>query len=67
MAMGQKHSLPTDEDSVLEELEQKKPSSQTSELPSETSGSQETKWPLEINKTGKDGKVLKTLFLVIRW
>ncbi|XP_060984696.1 microtubule-associated protein 4 isoform X6 [Dama dama] len=38
MAMGQKHSLPTDEDSVLEELEQKKPSSQTSELPSETSG-----------------------------
>ncbi|KAB0377841.1 hypothetical protein FD755_009419 [Muntiacus reevesi] len=39
MAMGQKHSLPTDEDSVLEELEQKKPSSQTSELPSETSAS----------------------------
>lgn len=38
VAMGQKHSLPTDEDSVLEELEQKKPSSQTSELPSETSG-----------------------------
>ncbi|XP_043741593.1 microtubule-associated protein 4 isoform X6 [Cervus elaphus] len=38
MAMGQKHSLPADEDSVLEELEQKKPSSQTSELPSETSG-----------------------------
>uniref|UniRef100_A0A8C6FTV9 Microtubule-associated protein n=1 Tax=Moschus moschiferus TaxID=68415 RepID=A0A8C6FTV9_MOSMO len=38
MAMGQKHSLPTDEDSVLEELEQKKPSSQTSELPSATSG-----------------------------
>nr|CAI9700100.1 unnamed protein product [Rangifer tarandus platyrhynchus] len=39
MAMGQKHSLPTDEDSVLEELEQKKPSSQTSELASETSAS----------------------------
>ncbi|XP_040102807.1 microtubule-associated protein 4 isoform X15 [Oryx dammah] len=38
VAMGQKHSLSTDEDSVLEELEQKKPSSQTSELPSETSG-----------------------------
>ncbi|XP_065789880.1 microtubule-associated protein 4 isoform X6 [Muntiacus reevesi] len=42
MAMGQKHSLPTDEDSVLEELEQKKPSSQTSELPSETSGTPPT-------------------------
>ncbi|XP_067610304.1 microtubule-associated protein 4 isoform X14 [Pseudorca crassidens] len=38
-AMGQKHNLPTDEDSVSEELEQKKPfSSQPSELPSETSG-----------------------------
>ncbi|XP_059967171.1 microtubule-associated protein 4 isoform X12 [Mesoplodon densirostris] len=38
-AMGQKHNLPTDEDSVPEELEQKKPfSSQPSELPSETSG-----------------------------
>ncbi|XP_061052665.1 microtubule-associated protein 4 isoform X2 [Eubalaena glacialis] len=37
-AMGQKHNLPTDEDSVSEELEQKKPfSSQPSELPSETS------------------------------
>ncbi|CAM9864445.1 unnamed protein product [Rangifer tarandus platyrhynchus] len=42
MAMGQKHSLPTDEDSVLEELEQKKPSSQTSELASETSGTPPT-------------------------
>ncbi|XP_055414119.1 microtubule-associated protein 4 isoform X3 [Bubalus kerabau] len=42
VAMGQKHSLPTDEDSVLEELEQKKPSSQTSELPSETSGTPPT-------------------------
>ncbi|XP_055269680.1 microtubule-associated protein 4 isoform X1 [Moschus berezovskii] len=42
MAMGQKHSLPTDEDSVLEELEQKKPSSQTSELPSATSGTPPT-------------------------
>ncbi|XP_043741589.1 microtubule-associated protein 4 isoform X2 [Cervus elaphus] len=42
MAMGQKHSLPADEDSVLEELEQKKPSSQTSELPSETSGTPPT-------------------------
>ncbi|XP_068415132.1 microtubule-associated protein 4 isoform X5 [Eschrichtius robustus] len=38
-AMGQKHNLPTDEDSVSEELEQKKLfSSQPSELPSETSG-----------------------------
>ncbi|XP_057561680.1 microtubule-associated protein 4 isoform X13 [Hippopotamus amphibius kiboko] len=38
-AMGQKHNLPTDEDSVLEVLEQKKPfNSQPSELPSETSG-----------------------------
>ncbi|XP_066900514.1 microtubule-associated protein 4 isoform X23 [Kogia breviceps] len=38
-AMGQKHNLPTDEDSVSEELEQKKPfTSQPSELPSETSG-----------------------------
>ncbi|XP_040102795.1 microtubule-associated protein 4 isoform X3 [Oryx dammah] len=42
VAMGQKHSLSTDEDSVLEELEQKKPSSQTSELPSETSGTPPT-------------------------
>ncbi|XP_036886322.1 microtubule-associated protein 4 isoform X4 [Sturnira hondurensis] len=38
-ATGQKFNLPTDEASVLEKLEQKKPfSSQPSELPSETSG-----------------------------
>ncbi|XP_058413418.1 microtubule-associated protein 4 isoform X8 [Diceros bicornis minor] len=38
-AMGQKYSLSTDEDSVLEKLDQKKPvSSQPSELSSETSG-----------------------------
>ncbi|XP_059795490.1 microtubule-associated protein 4 isoform X12 [Balaenoptera ricei] len=42
-AMGQKHNLPTDEDSVSEELEQKKLfSSQPSELPSETSGTPPT-------------------------
>nr|XP_019579520.1 PREDICTED: microtubule-associated protein 4 isoform X1 [Rhinolophus sinicus] len=38
-AMGQKYNLPTDEVSVLEKLEQKKPfSSQPSELSSETTG-----------------------------
>ncbi|XP_044240752.3 microtubule-associated protein 4 isoform X19 [Ursus arctos] len=38
-AVGQKYSLPTDEDSVLEKQEQKKPfSSPPSELPSETAG-----------------------------
>ncbi|XP_073757221.1 microtubule-associated protein 4 isoform X14 [Callorhinus ursinus] len=38
-AVGQKSNLPTEEDSVLEKQEQKKPfSSQPSELPSETSG-----------------------------
>ncbi|XP_034514126.1 microtubule-associated protein 4 isoform X11 [Ailuropoda melanoleuca] len=38
-AVGQKYSLPTDEDSVLEKQEQKKPfSSQPSELPSESAG-----------------------------
>lgn len=56
MAMGQKHSLPTDEDSVLE-LEQKKPSSQTSELPSETSGKSGNKVaslkPLKLGKMGR--------------
>lgn len=57
MAMGQKHSLPADEDSVLEELEQKKPSSQTSELPSETSGKSGNKVaslkPLKLGKMGR--------------
>ncbi|XP_059245599.1 microtubule-associated protein 4 isoform X8 [Mustela nigripes] len=38
-AVGQKSTLPADDDSVLEKQEQKKPfSSQPSELPSETSG-----------------------------
>lgn len=56
MAVGQKHSLPTDEDSVLE-LEQKKLSSQTSELPSETSGKSGNKVaslkPLKLGKMGR--------------
>lgn len=38
-AVGQKYSVPTDEDSVLEKQDQKKPvSSQPSELSSESSG-----------------------------
>ncbi|XP_073757217.1 microtubule-associated protein 4 isoform X8 [Callorhinus ursinus] len=42
-AVGQKSNLPTEEDSVLEKQEQKKPfSSQPSELPSETSGTPPT-------------------------
>ncbi|XP_012915934.2 microtubule-associated protein 4 isoform X2 [Mustela putorius furo] len=42
-AVGQKSTLPADDDSVLEKQEQKKPfSSQPSELPSETSGTPPT-------------------------
>ncbi|XP_045634437.1 microtubule-associated protein 4 isoform X1 [Ursus americanus] len=42
-AVGQKYSLPTDEDSLLEKQEQKKPfSSPPSELPSETAGTPPT-------------------------
>ncbi|VCW66477.1 unnamed protein product, partial [Gulo gulo] len=42
-AVGQKSTLPADEDSVLEKQEQKKPfGSQPSELPSETSGTPPT-------------------------
>ncbi|XP_036886338.1 microtubule-associated protein 4 isoform X18 [Sturnira hondurensis] len=55
-ATGQKFNLPTDEASVLEKLEQKKPfSSQPSELPSETSGiSKPEEGQPAVSVTGND-------------
>ncbi|XP_066102129.1 microtubule-associated protein 4 isoform X11 [Saccopteryx bilineata] len=55
-AMGQKFILPTDEASVLEKIEQKKPlSSQLSELSSETSGiSKPEEGQLTVSVTGND-------------